>query len=93
MISDAMRASEVIKRIRAMLKKSVPEKTLLNMNETIHDVIGLTAAQLANSQIALRTNLAPDRLMVLGDRVQLQQVRRIHSPAGPGAGGSRAGAG
>ena len=74
MISDAMRASEVIKRIRAMLKKSVPEKTLLNMNETIHDVIGLTAGQLANSQIALRTNLAPDRLMVLGDRVQLQQV-------------------
>jgi PAS domain S-box-containing protein len=74
MISDAMRASEVIKRIRAMLKKSVPEKTLLNMNETIHDVIGLTASQLANSQIALRTNLAPDRLMVLGDRVQLQQV-------------------
>jgi signal transduction histidine kinase len=44
------------------------------MNETIHDVIGLTASQLANSQIALRTNLAPDRLMVLGDRVQLQQV-------------------
>ena len=74
MISDAMRASEVIKRIRAMLKKSVPEKTLLNMNETIHDVIGLTAGQLANSQIALRTNLAPGRLMVLGDRVQLQQV-------------------
>jgi PAS domain S-box-containing protein len=74
MISDAMRASEVIKRIRAMLKKSVPEKILLNMNETIHDVIGLTASQLANSQIALRTNLAPDRLMVLGDRVQLQQV-------------------
>jgi PAS domain S-box-containing protein len=74
MISDAMRASEVIKRIRAMLKKSVPEKTLLNMNETIHDVIGLTARQLANSQIALSTKLSPDRLMVLGDRVQLQQV-------------------
>jgi C4-dicarboxylate-specific signal transduction histidine kinase len=74
MISDAMRASEVIKRIRAMLKKSAPEKILLNMNETIHDVIGLTAGQLANSQITLRTNLAPDRLMVLGDRVQLQQV-------------------
>jgi len=74
MISDAMRASEVIKRIRAMLKKSVPEKTLLNINETIHDVIGLTASQLANNQIALRTKLSPDRLMVLGDRVQLQQV-------------------
>ncbi len=74
MISDAMRASEVIKRIRAMLKKSVPEKTLLNMNETIHDVIGLTASQLANSHIALRTKLSPDRLMVIGDRVQLQQV-------------------
>jgi PAS domain S-box-containing protein len=74
MISDAMRASEVIKRIRAMLKKSIPEKTWLNMNETIHDVIGLTARQLANSQIALSTKLSPDRLMVLGDRVQLQQV-------------------
>jgi C4-dicarboxylate-specific signal transduction histidine kinase len=74
MISDAMRASEVIKRIRAMLKKSAPEKTLLNVNETVHDVIGLTSSQLANNQIALSTKLSPDRLMVMGDRVQLQQV-------------------
>jgi PAS domain S-box-containing protein len=74
MISDAMRASEVIQRSRAVLKKTAPEKVPLDINETIHDVIGLSASQLATNQIALRTELETDSPSVLGDRVQLQQV-------------------
>jgi PAS domain S-box-containing protein len=73
MITDAMRASEVIKRIRALLKKTAPEKTPLNINEIIEEVIGLSAGQLARNQIVTRTELEP-LSSVLGDRVQLQQV-------------------
>jgi PAS domain S-box-containing protein len=74
MISDAMRASEVIKRIRALLKKTTPEKTALDINETIRDVIALSASELAMNRVSLRAELAADLQPVLGDRVQLQQV-------------------
>jgi PAS domain S-box-containing protein len=74
MISDAMRASEVIQRIRALLKKTTPEKKPLNINETTQEVIGLSAGQLAMNQVVLRTELATNPPHVLGDRVQLQQV-------------------
>ena len=74
MISDAMRASEVIKRIRATLKNAAPEKTPLNLNETIQETLALAAGELARSQVKVRTKLTASSQPVLGDRVQLQQV-------------------
>jgi len=74
MISDAMRASDVIKGIRALLKKTAPAKVLLDINQTITEVIALSASELAKNQVSLRTELAVDLQSVLGDRVQLQQV-------------------
>jgi PAS domain S-box-containing protein len=74
MIADALRASEVIKRIRALLKKSAPEMAPLNVNWTIQEVLELTARELAKNEIVLTTELGADLCPVLGDRVQLQQV-------------------
>jgi PAS domain S-box-containing protein len=74
MISDAVRASEVIKRIRAHLKKNAPEKAPLDINETIQEVIALAAGGLGKNQVFLRTELEADLPPVLGDRIELQQV-------------------
>lgn len=74
MIADAMRASEVIKRIRAMLKKSTTGKSSHQINETIRDVIAFTTAERENNRISLTTELAPDLPLVVADRVQIQQV-------------------
>ena len=74
MISDGLRASEVIKRIRSLLKKTAPEKTPLNINEIIQEVLALAKRELIKNQILLRTELADDLPPVGGDRVQLQQV-------------------
>lgn len=74
MISDAMRASEVIKRIRAALKNVAPQKTALSLNETIQETLALAAGELAGSQIQVRTKLNATSPLVIGDRVQLQQV-------------------
>jgi PAS domain S-box-containing protein len=74
MISDAMRASEVIKRIRALVRKAIPEKAPLDVNETIQEVIALAAGELGKNRISVRTELAADLPPVWGDRVQLQQV-------------------
>jgi len=74
MIGDSMRASDVIKRIRALLKKDSQEKALLDINEIIQEVIKVSASELARNQVVLQTDLEIPSPHVLGDRVQLQQV-------------------
>jgi signal transduction histidine kinase len=74
MIDDGMRASEVIKRIRALSKKTELQKVRLNVNELIDDVVRLVEREMLDQLISLRLEVAPALPAVLGDRVQLQQV-------------------
>jgi PAS domain S-box-containing protein len=74
MISDGMRASQVIKRIRELLHKSPPEKAPLNINEIVQEVIALVSSDLIKSKVELKAELAGDLPLVEGDRIQLQQV-------------------
>jgi PAS domain S-box-containing protein len=73
-IRDGARAGDVIARIRALLKKTKTVKEPLDLNEAIREVIVLTRSEINGQRVALRLNLAPDLPLVLGDRVQLQQV-------------------
>jgi PAS domain S-box-containing protein len=73
-IRDGDRASQVIARIRALLKKTPPSKTLLDVNEFINEVVALTQSEIVQHSIALRVLLANDLPRVPGDRIQLQQV-------------------
>ena len=50
------------------------EKLPLDVNEVAREVITLVRRELINHQVALRIELAPALPMILGDRVQLQQV-------------------
>lgn len=68
------RAGELIARIRALMKKSVPEKTRLDMNQIIRDVLDLVPSELQRHEISSRTELMAVPPVVLGDRIQLQQV-------------------
>src|SRR6266850_1243773 len=74
MIKDGMRASEVIKRVRELLHKAPSEKTPLNINETVQEVIDLVNSDLRRSRVELLIELAGDLPPVVGDRIQLQQV-------------------
>src|SRR5258705_3241423 len=74
MISDGMRASEVIKRIRDLLHKTPVEKAPVNINETIQEVMALVSSELLRSKVELKAELEADLPLVLGDRIQLQQV-------------------
>ena len=73
-ISDADRASAVLARIRGLIKKSPPQKSRLDLNETIGGVIALTRGALDRNEVLLRTKLANDLPLIMGDRIQLQQV-------------------
>jgi PAS domain S-box-containing protein len=67
-------ASEVIARIRLLLRKGVAEPSALSINEVIEDVISLTRETTRTKRITLETRLASDAPRVVADRVQLQQV-------------------
>src|SRR5262245_2534664 len=71
---DGKRASDVINRIRALVKKSTTEKARLDLNEAIQEVVSLVQSEIQKNGVALRMELATDLPQILGNRVQLQQV-------------------
>jgi PAS domain S-box-containing protein len=73
-INDGSRAGEVIRRVRALAKKTDIEKAPLDINDVLREVIALVQRELISHQVSLRMELAPALPMILGDRVQLQQV-------------------
>jgi PAS domain S-box-containing protein len=73
-INDGIRASEVVRRVRALANKADTEKVPLDVNDVVREVATLVQSELISHRISLRTELAPTPLNILGDRVQLQQV-------------------
>ena len=73
-INDNCRASDVIRRVRALANKADIEKVPLDINTIVREVIALVQRELISHRISLRTELAPAPLLIVGDRVQLQQV-------------------
>jgi PAS domain S-box-containing protein len=73
-VADGTRASAVIARIRAFIKKAPVEKSELNINEVIQEVLALADRELSDNQVLLELQLTKALPLVLADRVQLQQV-------------------
>jgi C4-dicarboxylate-specific signal transduction histidine kinase len=73
-VRDANRAGDVIQRIRALAKRSEPQMVSLDINDVIREAIPLVQREVFNHGASLRTELASALPVVLGDRVQLQQV-------------------
>jgi C4-dicarboxylate-specific signal transduction histidine kinase len=73
-IKEGNRASEVIGRIRALLKHHKPEYIGLDINDVIREVLTLAVSALRSRAVAVQTVLPTDLPHALGDRVQLQQV-------------------
>jgi PAS domain S-box-containing protein len=73
-VRDCGRASDVVGRIRALVKKAPPQKDLVHINDAIEDVVALTHAEVVKARITCRTQLSPGLPAILCDRVQLQQV-------------------
>src|SRR5581483_8456440 len=71
---DGTRASEVIQRIRTIVKKTEPSRNSVDLNELIEDTAALAQPELRRKDVALITDLSPRLPTVSADRVQLQQV-------------------
>jgi predicted ATPase/signal transduction histidine kinase len=73
-IRDGSRAGHVIARIRALSKKARGSKELLDINEVIQEIVVLTGEELRRNEVALQMKLGAGLPLVMGDRIQLQQV-------------------
>jgi PAS domain S-box-containing protein len=73
-IRDGTRASEVITRLRALFAKKDGAREQVDLNEAAREVILLSRSELQRGHVVLRTELSDDLPLVVGDRVQLQQV-------------------
>jgi signal transduction histidine kinase len=73
-ISDAKRASDVVGRIRELVRKAEPETARLDINELVDAAIALVKREMLGHQVTLELQLAPGLPLIRGDRIQLQQV-------------------
>ena len=68
------RASEIIGRMRALMKKGEARMELRDLNADVEQVLMLIHSDLVARQVSIETQLSPDLPLVLGDHIQLQQV-------------------
>jgi NO-binding membrane sensor protein with MHYT domain len=73
-IADGHRAAEILRRIRNLVKKVPTQKDWIDINDTIRDVIALARSEAQGNRVSLQTQLADDLPLILGDRIELQQV-------------------
>jgi signal transduction histidine kinase len=71
-VRDDRRASEVIRRMRSLLKKAPFELKSLDFNDLVKETVEFVLA--VGRNVKLDSRIAPDALPIRGDRVQLQQV-------------------
>jgi signal transduction histidine kinase len=73
-VRDGTRAGEVIRRIRALAKKTDTKMAPLNLNDVLNEALSFAQHELLSSQVTLRMEQASALPVILADKVQLQQV-------------------
>ena len=73
-IAGARRTNEVIRQLQAFLNAGTLEQTCLNINDVIHETIGLVRSDADAQHVRITLDLAADLPLLAGDRIQLRQV-------------------
>jgi PAS domain S-box-containing protein len=73
-VKDNSRAGEVIRRMRALVKKEELGLSSLNLADAIGEVVSLIHSDAVLRNVRVRFDVNPDLPHVRGDKIQLQQV-------------------
>jgi C4-dicarboxylate-specific signal transduction histidine kinase len=73
-VRNGNRASDIMRQIRALIKRKPPQTAALAINEAILEVLALTRSEAEKNAVSVQTQLADSLPLIQGDRVQLQQV-------------------
>ena len=72
--AQALRAAEVIKRLRALVRKRQVHEELLDLNAVVRELVVLAESDARVNGVQLTLELASGLPHVLGDAIQMQQV-------------------
>jgi signal transduction histidine kinase len=73
-LQDDRRATEVIRRMRSLLKKAPFETKKIDLNDLVRETVDFLSALAIARRCELVSVITPGALPILGDRIQLQQV-------------------
>jgi two-component system sensor kinase FixL len=73
-IQDSRRASEVIRRIRSLSKKSDHKRAMIDLNDVLAESLALLQREIGAHGVAVQLHLAERLDAIVADRIQLQQV-------------------
>jgi signal transduction histidine kinase len=73
-LQDDRRATEVIRRMRSLLKKAPFELKNLDLNDLARETVEFLSTLAIGREVELVSVITPNALPILGDRIQLQQV-------------------
>ncbi|MDN0077507.1 CHASE domain-containing protein [Crenobacter sp. SG2303] len=71
---QALRAGEIIRRLRAFVGKRTPEETLVDVRQTIQNSLALTEFELREFGVCVTTDFPDVPILVRVDSIQLEQV-------------------
>jgi two-component system sensor kinase FixL len=72
--AQALRAGEIIRRLRDMVRNRQVREELLDLNAVVRELAVLVESDARNNNVQLKIDLAATLPPVLGDSIQLQQV-------------------
>ena len=75
LIADqALRAGDIIRKIRGFMNRTEPQKTRIDLRKTIHEVIGLMSGEFHLSGVDVVVKVPDSMPPVMADSIQVQQV-------------------
>jgi PAS domain S-box-containing protein len=73
-VADGRRAGDIVQGIRNMVRKGETRRSLIPIDDTIHDLLRIVHAEAIGREVKVTTEVDSDAGQVLGDPVQLLQV-------------------
>src|SRR5437667_7924519 len=73
-VADGRRAGEIVQGVRNMVRKTKPRRSLVQINDTIEDLLRIVRADALRKEVTVATEVDSDGGRVLADRAQLLQV-------------------
>jgi C4-dicarboxylate-specific signal transduction histidine kinase len=73
-VSDDRRGANVIRHLRDLLRKEDSPRELLDLRDLVREVLSLQRSDLVEHEIEVTTRFDDQPMLIIGDRVQLEQV-------------------
>jgi C4-dicarboxylate-specific signal transduction histidine kinase len=72
--AEALRAGEIIRRIRGFVRKAPPRRAPVELNQVAREVAELVEAEAYEHGVSLRLALQPNLPVIEADAIQIEQV-------------------